>query len=67
MDIHVKLYKTEIQKKSLINTGTKVYKNLPRFIKQIDCKAPKKQLKTVSSSSHLLLSGRIYIFLAIYL
>ena len=52
MDIHVKLHKTEIYKKSVINMGTKVYNNmgtkvynnmgtkvynnLPGFIKEID-------------------------------
>jgi len=52
MDIHVKLHKTEIHKKSVINMGTKVYNNmgtevynnmgtkvynnLPGFIKEID-------------------------------
>ena len=35
MDIHVKLHKTEVYKKSVINMGTKVYNNLPRFIKEI--------------------------------
>jgi len=46
MDIHVKLHKTEIYKKSVINMGTKVYNNLPGFIKEIkDYKAFKKELK----------------------
>jgi len=46
MDIHVKLHKTEICKKSVINMGTKVYNNLPGFIKEIkDYKALKKELK----------------------
>ena len=46
MDIHVKLHKTEIYKKSVINMGTKVYNNLPGFIKEIDNnKAFKKDLK----------------------
>ena len=46
MDIHVKLHKTEVYKKSVINMGTKVYNNLPGFIKEIsDYKAFKKELK----------------------
>jgi hypothetical protein len=46
LDIHVKLQKTEIYKKSVINTGTKVYNNLPKFLKEInDYKAFKKELK----------------------
>jgi hypothetical protein len=36
LDIHVKLQKTEIYKKSVINMGTKVYNNLPKFLKEID-------------------------------
>jgi hypothetical protein len=47
LDIHVKLQKTEIyKKKSVINMGTKVYNNLPKFLKEIeDNKAFKKGLK----------------------
>jgi hypothetical protein len=46
MDIHVKLQKTEIYKKSVINMGTKVYNNLPGFVEEIDnYKAFKKELK----------------------
>jgi len=38
--------KTEIYKKSVINMGTKVYNNLPEFLKEIDdYKAFKKELK----------------------
>ena len=38
--------KTEIYKKIVINMGTKVYNNLPVFIKEIDdYKAFKKELK----------------------
>jgi hypothetical protein len=38
--------KTEIYKKSVINMGTKVYNNLPKFLKEIDdYKAFKKELK----------------------
>jgi len=36
LDIHVKLQKTEIYKKSVINMGTNVYNNLPKFLKEID-------------------------------
>jgi len=46
MGIHVKLHNTEVYKKSVINMGTKVYNNLPGFIKEIsDYKAFKKELK----------------------
>jgi hypothetical protein len=46
MDTHVKLHNTEVYKKSVINMGTKVYNNLPGFIKEIDdYKAFKKELK----------------------
>jgi len=46
LDIHVKLQKTEIYKKSVINMGTTVYNNKPKFLKQIDnYKAFKKELK----------------------
>jgi len=48
MDIHVKLHKTEIYKKSVINIDTKVYHNLPGFIKEIkDYKAFKKELQKI--------------------
>ena len=44
--IHVKPHKTEIYKNSVINMGTKVYNNLPKFLKEIDdYKALKKELK----------------------
>jgi len=36
MAIHAKLQNTEIYKKSLMNMGTKVYNNLPGFVKEID-------------------------------
>jgi hypothetical protein len=36
LDINVKLQKTEIYKKSVINMGTKVYNNLPKLLKEID-------------------------------
>jgi hypothetical protein len=36
MAIHAKLQNTEIYKKSVINMNTKVYKNLPGFIKEKD-------------------------------
>jgi len=46
LNIHVKLQKNEIYKKSVINMGTKVYKNLPIFLKERDdYKAFKKELK----------------------
>jgi len=35
MDIHVKLHNTEVYKKSVINMDTKLYNNLPGFIKEI--------------------------------
>jgi len=45
-NIHVKLHNTEIFKKSVTNMGTKVYNNLPGFIKETDdYKAFKKKLK----------------------
>ena len=38
--------KLKYTKKSVINTGTKVYNNLPKFLKEIDdYKAFKKELK----------------------
>jgi hypothetical protein len=65
--IRVKLQKAEIYK-SVINMGTKVYNNLPKFLKEIDnYKVFKKELKTVPLSSNFIRSGRICIFLAIYL
>jgi len=36
LDIHVKLQKIEIYKKSVINKGTRVYNNPPRFLKETD-------------------------------
>jgi hypothetical protein len=46
LDIHVKLQKTEIYKKSVINMGTKMYNNLPKFLKETDIyKILKKELK----------------------
>jgi hypothetical protein len=36
LDTHVKVQKTEIYKKSAKNMGTKVYINLPKFLKEID-------------------------------
>ena len=45
-DIHIKPQKTEIYKKSVINMGTKVYNNLPKYLKEIDdYKAFKKEFK----------------------
>jgi hypothetical protein len=46
LDIHVKLQQTEIYKNSVINMGTKVYNNLPKFLQKTDdYKAFKKELK----------------------
>jgi hypothetical protein len=46
LDIHVKTQKMELYKKSVINMGTRVYNNLPKYIKEInDYKAFKKELK----------------------
>jgi hypothetical protein len=46
MDIHVQSYKADIYKKSIVNMGTKVYNELPSYIKEIDnYKAFKKELK----------------------
>jgi len=46
LDIHVTLQKTEIYKKSVTHMGTKLYNNLPKFLKEIDdYKAFKKELK----------------------
>jgi len=46
MDICVKLHNIEVYKKSVSNMGTKIYNNLPGFIKEIDdCKAFKKELQ----------------------
>jgi hypothetical protein len=50
MDIHVKLHKTEIYKKSVINMGTKLYNNLPGYIKEIDDYEAFKRVKIISSS-----------------
>jgi hypothetical protein len=40
MAIHIRWYKTEIYKKTLINIGTKIYDNLPGPIKVIDDQHP---------------------------
>jgi len=46
MDIHVKIHNTEVYKKSVVNIGTKIYNNLPGFVKEIDdYKAFKKEFK----------------------
>jgi len=46
MDIHVKLQKTEIYKKNVINMSIEVCNNLPEFLKETDdYKAFKKELK----------------------
>jgi hypothetical protein len=67
LDIHVKLQNTEIHKKCVINIATNMYNNLPKFLKETDDYKAVKKVKTVPSSSNFLLSGRICIFLAIYL
>jgi hypothetical protein len=63
LDNHVKLQKTKVYKKSVINMGTKVYNNLPKFLIEIDdYKAFKKELKlflllqTFNSAKELLSS-----------
>jgi hypothetical protein len=46
LDIHIKLQKTEIYKKSVINMGTTIYNNLPKYLKETDnYKAFKMELK----------------------
>ena len=46
LDIHVKLQKTEMYKKSVIKMGTKIHNNLLKFLKEIDkYKGFKKELK----------------------
>jgi hypothetical protein len=46
LDIHVKLHKTGVYKKGVINMGTKVYKSVPGFITEIDdYKVFKKELE----------------------
>jgi hypothetical protein len=46
LDIHVKLKKTEIYKKSVINMCTAVYSSLPTFVKETDVyRVFKKELK----------------------
>jgi hypothetical protein len=34
-DIHVNMQKTELYRKSVINMGTRVYNNLPKYLKEI--------------------------------
>ena len=68
MDIHVKLHNTEIYKKSVISMGSKVYNNLPGFIKEIDdYKASKKELKLFLLLHTFYSVEEFCIFLAIYL
>jgi hypothetical protein len=46
IDMHLKVRNIEVHKTNLINMGTRLYNNLPGFIKEIDdCKALKKELK----------------------
>ena len=48
MDIHIKLYNTDLCKRSVINMGTKLYNKLPGYIKEIDSyKTFKKKLKSL--------------------
>jgi len=68
LNIHVKLQKTEIYKKSVKNMGTKVYNNLPKFLKEIDdYKAFKKRLKQFLLLQTFYSVEEYVIFLAIYL
>jgi len=47
MDIHVHSNKSDINKKSVVNMGTKLYNKIPGYIKEMDnCKAFKKVLKS---------------------
>ena len=47
LDIHVKMKNMETYKKSVINTGTKIYNKLPGFLKEIDDnRVFRKKLKT---------------------
>jgi len=46
MDIHIQSYDTDIHKESVINMGTELYNNMPRYIKGMDnYKAFKKVVK----------------------
>jgi hypothetical protein len=46
IDMHLKVRNIEVHKTNLINMGTRLYNNLPGFIKEIkDYKAFKKELK----------------------
>jgi len=37
MDVHIQSYKTNIyKKKSVINTGTKLYNKMPGYLKEMD-------------------------------
>jgi len=60
-DIHIKLQKIEIYKKSVIDMGTKVNNNLPKYLKEID----DYKVKTHPSSPNVLFSKRICIFLVL--
>jgi hypothetical protein len=68
-DILIKLQKTEIYERSVINMGPKVYNNLSKFLKEIDdYKAFKKELKLfLLIQSFYSVEEFIHIFLAIYL
>ena len=48
MDIRIQSYNTDLYKRSVINMGTKLYNELPGYIKQIDSyKTFKKELKSL--------------------
>jgi len=48
MDIHIQSYNTDLYKRSVINMGTKLYKKLPGYIKEIySYKTLKEELKSL--------------------
>jgi hypothetical protein len=48
MDLHLKSYRTNLYKNSVINMGTKIYNKLPDYMKEIDSyKSFRKQLKSL--------------------
>ena len=48
MDIHIQSHSTDLYKRSVINMGTKLYNELPGYIKEIDSyKTFKKELKSL--------------------
>jgi len=47
MDIHIKSYRTNLYKNSVINMGTKIYNKLPNYMKEFDSyKSFRKELKS---------------------